>query len=179
MKDVLIGFGRFLEGRGLHFEATIIGGAALLVTGVIDRATRDVDCLDPVIPEPIHSASVEFARTYTGPGAPLQELWLNNGPRDLRDDLPDGWRERREGIYDGPGIALHTLGRSDMLRAKLFAFCDRGQDEGDCVALAPTAAELAECLQWVIERDANPQWPEHVRRSFAALAEELGHGPGA
>jgi hypothetical protein len=42
MKTVLIDFGRFLAGRGLHFEATVIGGAALLVTGVIDRATNDV-----------------------------------------------------------------------------------------------------------------------------------------
>lgn len=175
MKEVLISFGRFLEERGLHFEGTIIGGAALLVMGVIDRATQDVDCLDPDIPEPIRAASVDFARTYRGPGAPLQEGWLNNGPRDLRDDLPPGWRERRALICQGSGITLHTLGRSDLLKTKLFAFCDRQQDELDCVALAPTVQELLECLPWVIERDANPLWPEHVKRSFHALAEELGY----
>jgi hypothetical protein len=179
MKEALFSFGRFLEERGLHFEATVIGGAALLVTGVIDRATNDVDCLDPDIPEPVQAAAREFAGIYRGPGAPLQEQWLNNGPKDLRNDLPPGWRERRVPLYSGPGIKLHTLGRLDMLRTKLFALCDRQQDEQDCVALAPTAQELGECLPWVIERDANPLWPEHVRRSFRALAEELGHGRGA
>ncbi|HOX04820.1 MAG TPA: hypothetical protein PK280_00345 [Planctomycetota bacterium] len=176
MKDTLLSFGRFLAERGLRFEATIIGGAALLVAGVIDRATNDVDCLDPDIPEPVQAAAREFAGIHRGPGAPLEEQWLNSGPKDLRNDLPPGWRERLVPLCSGPGITLHTLGRLDLLRTKLFAFCDRGQDEQDCVALAPTAEELRECLPWVTERDANPLWPAHVERAFRALAEELGHG---
>jgi hypothetical protein len=49
MKDVLKAFDSFLASEGLRFEAVIIGGAALIVLEVVDRQTKDVDCLDPVI----------------------------------------------------------------------------------------------------------------------------------
>ncbi len=175
MKDVLTAFGVYLEERNLHFEVTIIGGAALLAMGVIDRATQDVDCLDPDIPREILDASVAFAQTYAGTGAPLREDWLNNGPKDLRGDLPAGWRDRIVSLHKTKGIRIRTLGRPDLLKTKLFAFCDRQKDEQDCVALAPTAKELHESLPWVVERDGNPLWLEHVRTSLQALAERIGY----
>ena len=65
MKDVLARFDSFLEKRELQFEAIIIGGAALVVMDIISRFTKDVDCLDPNIPEGIKIASVDFAKdTY-------------------------------------------------------------------------------------------------------------------
>ena len=73
MKEVLVAFGEYLESQGLHFEVTIIGGAALLAMGVIDRATQDVDCLDPDIPEAIRSASADFSRKYNRSGRALAE----------------------------------------------------------------------------------------------------------
>jgi len=175
MKTVLVEFGQYLQERSLHLEVTIIGGAALLIMGVIERATQDVDCLEPDLPEEILRDSREFAIGYKGPASPLREDWLNNGPRDLRNDLPSGWRARRELICESPGLTLRTLGRSDLLKSKLFAFCDRGQDQSDCLALAPTLPELREAVDWVTERDANSLWPAHVRGSFRALAERLGY----
>ena len=71
---------------------------------------------------------------------------------------------------------LHSLGRADLLKTKLFALCDRGTDLPDCVALAPTAAELAEALPWVAFQDANPDWPAHVAATLADLGRRLGHG---
>jgi len=38
------------------------------------------------------------------------------------------------------------------------ANCDRGTDLPDCVALAPTAEELAECAPWLEVQDANASW---------------------
>jgi len=165
----------YLEERNLRFEVTIIGGAALLAMGVIDRATQDVDCLDPDIPREILDASVAFAQTYEGPGAPLREDWLNNGPRDLRGDLPHGWRDRIVTLLQAGSICIRTLGRFDLLKTKLFAYCDRQQDEQDCAALSPTATELHESLPWLVERDGNPLWPEHVRTSLQALGERIGY----
>jgi hypothetical protein len=65
----------------------------------------------------------------------------------------------------------------DLLKTKLFAFCDRDQDLQDCIALKPTVKELEACIDWVSERDANKDWPENVRQHFALLKKRLGHGP--
>ena len=41
--------------------------------GVIKRATRDVDCLDPILPDAIKDASRQFARER--PDLGLNEDW--------------------------------------------------------------------------------------------------------
>ena len=71
---------------------------------------------------------------------------------------------------------LSTLGRADLLKTKLFPLCDRGTDFPDCVALAPTAAELGEAVLWLAEQDANPEWPAHVEATIADLIRRLSHG---
>ena len=45
----------------------------------------------------------------------------------------------------------------------------------DCIALAPTADELAEALPWLEVPDGNPEWPAHVHATLADLARKLGH----
>jgi hypothetical protein len=65
MKDVIKAFDEYLATRDLEFAVVVIGGGALIVMDVIDRKTKDIDCLDPDIPEEIKSASVEFARART------------------------------------------------------------------------------------------------------------------
>ena len=153
----------------------MIGGAALILMGVIDRATQDVDCLEPDLPEPVRQAAEAFASSYRGAGSPLRKDWLNEGPKALRNDLPAGWQDRVVLLLERPGLSLHTLGRLELLATKLFAYCDRQQDEGDCLALKPTFDELNRCLGWLSERDGHPQWPKHVRLSLHALAERLGY----
>lgn len=170
MKENLKIFDQFLNSRELSFEAVIIGGAALLVLGIIDRATRDVDCLTPHIPNVIKSASIEFAKQVG-----LDSEWLNNGPESLQDDLPPGWKDRAELIYKGEALTLHTLGRIDLLRSKLYAYCDRQQDLQDCIAMAPSQHELQTIKPWLCTRDANPLWEEHVETSLKYLIQKLHH----
>ena len=135
----------------------------------------DCGILTPEIPTEIQEASRAFARQVRAEGGALQDDWLNNGPGSLRDQLLPGWESRLQGVFGGRAIALQTLGRTDLLCAKLFALCDRGIDLADCIALAPTAAELTNILPWLERQDANPQWPTHVRATLAALARRLGH----
>jgi hypothetical protein len=78
--------------------------------------------------------------------------------------------------FAGRAVTLATLGREDLLKTKLFALSDRGTDILDCVALAPSSAELDEALPWVSAQDGNPLWPEHVRQTFDNLRGRLGHG---
>ena len=171
MKDVLITFDQFLSKKNLTFEATIIGGAALIVMGVIDRATKDVDCLDPHIPPDIKKASIEFAKA--NPHFKLIEHWLNNGPDSLKRDLGEGWRAGVEPIFEGKAMKLYTLGRLDLLKSKLFACCDRDLDFNDCLALNPTSSELDECIEWVIERDGSPLWPKRVDAVFKEIKKAM------
>jgi hypothetical protein len=96
--------------------------------------------------------------------------------KQIGEVLPVGWRERVQRIFEGRALVLSTLGRPDLLKSKLFALCDRGTDLPDCVALAPTAEELEECVPWLELQDGNDEWPAHVRATLADLARRLDHG---
>ncbi len=170
-KDVLADFDCFLMERDLAFEGIVIGGAALILMEIVQRKTDDLDCLHPPIPATILAAVDEFAASR--PELTLRRDWFNNGPASLTRDLPPGWLDRTRPLFTGAALRFHTLGRLDLLRSKLFAYCDRQEDLDDCIALAPTHEELAEIEPWLSERDGNPLWPEHVRRSLNTLKQEL------
>jgi hypothetical protein len=169
-------FDRHLLGLGLRFEGVVIGGSALGLMGLIQRPTRDCDILVPELPPAIAAAARDFAKAQREAGVELQGDWLNNGPTQLGDALPVGWRDRLQRIFQGRALVLSTLGRPDLLKSKLFALCDRGTDLPDCIALAPTPAELAESLPWLEQQDGNELWPAHVRATVTDLARRLGHG---
>lgn len=160
----------------MFFDGIIIGGAALALLGVTDRQTRDCDVLHPEIPAQVKRASISFARERRLEGDVLDEDWFNNGPVTLRSDLPRGWESRAQSIFKGEAKVLRTLGRRDLLRAKLFSLCDRGIDLQDCVALAPSAEEIGELMDWLTARDAHSEWPAHVNATMRDLTERLGHG---
>jgi hypothetical protein len=175
-KQVVSAFDSFLAERGLRLEAVVIGGAALNLLGVVSRPTRDCDILHPTLPEMILEAARAFAAQLRGGGEVLRDDWLNNGPSSLADVLPAGWRERLQPAFSGRALLLHSLGRQDLLKSKLFALCDRGTDLADCLALAPTADELRAAVSWLEAQDAHPDWPAHVRATLEGLARRLGHG---
>jgi hypothetical protein len=75
----------------------------------------------------------------------------------------------------GRSLTLRSLGRLDLLTSKVFALCERGLDLKDCLALAPTNSELEAISGWLSERDANPDWPAHVRETLDDLRRRLGH----
>jgi hypothetical protein len=173
VRTTLTKFDEYLAQKNARFEAIVIGGAALNIMGVIQRDTIDVDCLDPSVPAEILKLAAEFRRSF--PELKLIEKWINNGPDSLMRDLPKGWRKGVVPIFSGKVLHLTTLSRLDLLRTKLFAFCDRDQDLQDCIALKPSAREVDACLDWVSERDANPEWSENVRGHFALLKKRLGY----
>ena len=75
-KTVIAEFDQFLAIRSLHFEAVIIGGAALALLGIISRQTRDCDILDPIVPDNILNAAKEFATSSRHSGQFLQEQFV-------------------------------------------------------------------------------------------------------
>jgi hypothetical protein len=169
-------FDSFLVSLGLRFEAVAVGGSALALLGVTNRQTRDLDILDPLLPEEISEAARGFARQLRDTGLSLADDWLNNGPSQLKDVLPPGWEARLQVVFQGQALLLKALGRSDLLKTKLFALCDRGTDLVDCVALGPTSQELEEALPWLVVQDAHPDWPAHVAAVLDDLGGRLVHG---
>jgi hypothetical protein len=173
--DTIQAFDAFVAARGLALDAVVIGGAALALLGVISRETRDCDVMVPALAPEIVDAARDFARDVRKRGDVLRDDWLNNGPAEVAKTLPVGWEQRVRVAFAGKAITLRTLGRSDLLKTKLFALCDRGQDLADCIALAPTVDELREALPWVADQDANTDWPAHAHTTLADLAKRLGH----
>jgi hypothetical protein len=173
-REVIALFDAYLFERGLRFEAVVIGGAALGLLGIVSRQTRDCDVLHPKLPKAIHDAACDFAALRRQNGVVLADDWLNNGPTSLTNDLPAGWEDRLQIAFSGKAMTLQCLGRLDLLRSKLFALCDRAIDLKDCVALAPTDEELEQILPWLTERDANPDWPQHVIDTIADLRQRSG-----
>lgn len=121
-------------------------------------------------------AAREFAALRRSQGDALADDWLNKGPESLAALLPSGWQDRLVEVFRGEAILLRCLGRLDLLRSKVFSLCDRATDLLDCVALAPTAAELSELQPWLVTQDAAPEWPEHVQAVLEDLARRCGHG---
>lgn len=174
MKAIIIEFDKYLKTKGLAFEAVIIGGAALNILDISSRKTKDVDCLDPEIPNEIKLASQDFAKQRTD--LDLDSNWLNNGPETLKVDLPTGWRFRVQSLYRGESLTLDVLGRDDLLKSKLFAYCDRtSPDFEDLKNLNPSSEELKNSIDWVKNRDIHPNWPSHVDKAFLVLKKALSH----
>jgi hypothetical protein len=175
--EMMKAFDRHLAECGLEFSGVVVGGTALVLLGIVARATNDCDVLYPKIPEEIAAAARAFAARMTADRVVLREDWLNNGPSSLARDLPDGWELRLQPLYGGQALTLRTLGRRDLLCTKLFALCDRQMDLLDCLAMAPLAGELEAVLPWLVAQDAHPGWPDHVRATVADLGRRLGHAP--
>ncbi|MFZ4512340.1 MAG: DUF6036 family nucleotidyltransferase [Geothrix sp.] len=169
-------FDAFLAERGLKLEAVVAGGTALALLGIIQRETRDCDLVEPPLTEAHTRAAVAFAIALRSQGQILRDDWLNNGPASLGPLLPEGWKSRLQLVHDGEALRLWSLGRPELLLAKLWALCDRGLDLGDCEALLPSPEELAEAEAWIVLQDLNPAWPAHVRATLADLSGRLRHG---
>lgn len=165
-------FDNFLEARGFSVSATVIGGAALQLMGIISRPTKDCDVLDPTLTADVLGAARDYATEQSPQLAPD---WFNNGPALLLRTLPIEWSTRLEPLYKGRALELKTLGREDFLRSKLFALLDRNIDLPDCIALAPTREELLSLLPWLNEQDGNEMWAEHVHDVIGGLARKLGY----
>lgn len=98
-RQTLEAFDAFLELRGLHFEGIVVGGAALSLLGVIARATKDCDVLDPDIPPGIASAALAFAAARRRSGEILGDdigdcIALAPTPEELHRLGP--WLEERD-----------------------------------------------------------------------------------
>ena len=156
-KKLLPEFDRFLHIKGIKFKAVVIGSGALTIMGFLQRQTVDIDVLDPKIPDKILKLAEEFRTQKEKEGVYLIKNWINNGPDKLLLNLPKRWLSRTEPFFNGKALTFVTLGRPDLLKDKLWGFCDlRDQDKSVILALKPSYKELLETSKWVKEQEAHP-----------------------
>ena len=175
--QVLAALGEQLKAAGERFEIVVIGGSGLLVLGVIERATRDVDIValrsgeqldtaDP-LPSSLIAAGERVARDFS-----LEPGWLNPGPTNLLDfDLPEGFLARLETRRYGKALAVHFASRFDQIHFKLYALVDQGpgKHEGDLRALEPSEEELLAAARWTRTHDPSEGFEQVLRGTLAHL----------
>jgi len=177
---VLQALGDVLEARGLTYELVVVGGSSLLLLGLLERPTRDLDALAIIedgayvraepFPLPLAQAVASVGRAFR-----LSEDWLNPGPTDLlRFGLPEGFRERTTLLRFG-ALTLHIAGRFDQVCFKLYAAVDQGpgsKHAADLRALQPSRDELLAAGRWSRTHDPSDGYRQALVELFAAFEVE-------
>jgi hypothetical protein len=181
--------GQVLARRRQTYDLAVIGGGALLLQGLITRATLDLDAvalIDPVdrwriskpLPEALVTAVREVAEALDLPRQPHDEKdWLNDGPGMLlRLGLPPGFETRAKKVIHG-GLTLRIASRVDLIFLKLWAATDtargsrRAVDIDDLQKLAPSRAELRQALEWCSRKDGRSGF---LKQDAGPVVEKLG-----
>ena len=168
--------GRLTLAGAPPYSLVICGGTALIATGLIQRATRDVDIValadedgglvDPApFPPPLMAAAAEVADDLG-----LPEDWLNNGPSSgdgglFRLGLPHGLADRLSWRSFGDHLKVAFVGRYDQIHFKLYAAVDQSGSyhATDLQALHPTDAELLTAAAWTRTHDTSDGYLECLR----------------
>lgn len=172
IEEVLDAVGDLLDADGHRVSIVIIGGAALLLLGVIERATRDVDIVavaDPAgdflslvrPPQPL-DASLSAAIAQVARDFGLPDNWMNRGPANQWDiGLPNGFAERVQWRrYRGLDVGIAD--RIDLICLKLEAAADQPSDDSrhfrDLLALKCTDDELEVATRWARTKNVGAEY---------------------
>lgn len=126
----------YLRKHDRQARFVVSGGAAVNLLG-FHKGTKDVDVISPEIEKILREAAVYVSEET---GAPKN--WLNDFAKVYNDQIPKGWEDRIIEVFGGSNLVVMSLSRQDLLSAKLKAYVDRGFDDEDIIALAPTDKEI-------------------------------------
>jgi len=181
LEEALETLGAVLQEQRSPFELLAIGGSGLLLLGLIDRPTGDLDVIAlmergvfhklEALPEPL-----QVAADQVGQALGLDERWLNTAPSSLMDfGLPEGWEGRLTTRQYG-GLCLHLPSREDQICFKLYAAVDRGPDDKhyqDLKILEPTQEELLFAARWTVTQDISDGFRESLKGCLQSLGMEV------
>ncbi|MFH1353284.1 MAG: DUF6036 family nucleotidyltransferase [bacterium] len=167
------------------FELVVCGGSSLIISGLVSRATKDVDVvairkmdekgnLIFKSPLPVPVILINTARDVAH-DLGLQENWLNPGPESLMQvGLPEGFLKRAEERNYGSKLKIFFLGRFDLIHLKVFAGTDQGPGRhvNDLLALKPSEDEMEAAAKWSMKQDPS----EGFRYVLNDMLEKLGYG---
>ncbi|HSX11162.1 MAG TPA: hypothetical protein VLF94_05560 [Chlamydiales bacterium] len=172
--------GQILAERGLHYEVVAIGGGSLLLLGLIERTTKDLDLVALVkgkelisaipLPQPLVQAAEQVGKALE-----LGKEWLNIGPASLLEmGLPAGFMKRAH-IRKYKGLTLYLADRFDQICFKLYASVDQGPESkhfADLTALKPSFEELQQAKKWCITHDVSVTFEKDVNQAIKSVYAE-------
>jgi hypothetical protein len=184
LAEALATLGALLEERGRAIGVLIVGGGSLLLLGVVERPTADVDIVGlssaagyaraDVLPEFLTTAVREV-----GDALGLGDSWFNTGPAGLIEfGLPAGLEERVTVLTYG-GLEVHLPAKEDLVCFKLYAAVDQGERSkhfADLRALSPTRGQLLNAASWSRTHDPSTAFLGELRRILSLLGVEVSDG---
>ena len=181
---------RLLNGRlaiadAPNYNLVVCGGTALIATGLVQRATRDVDIVamaddegKMIDPAPLPVALVKAAQEVAD-DLGLPEDWLNNGPSSgdgglYRLGLPQGFSDRLSWKEFGEKLTVAFISRTDQIHFKLFAAVDQfgSYHATDLQELEPTDDELLTAAAWSRTHDPSEGYQESLKEFFRKFGYE-------
>lgn len=182
IEEALTALGSLLEERGEHHAFLAVGGGTLLLLGLIDRPTADLDIAGAVVGREYVKLdslppSVAEAVREVGAAYGLQPDWVNTGPAGLLDfgllpGLADRVHRRRYGGLE------HLPDRVDLICFKLYAAVDqteRGRHYQDLRAVDPTEEELLAAARWSRTHDPSEGFRQELQRMLGLFG--VDHAP--
>ena len=184
LDEALTTLGALLEERGQRIGVLVIGGSSLLLLGVIERPTADVDIIG--FPTAVGYVSADLLPDFlatavaeVGDALGLAPTWFNAGPAGLVEfGLPPGLRARVS-VRSYGGLEVHLPAIEDLVCFKLYAAVDQGERSkhfADLRALSPTPDQLHNAARWVRTHDPSPGFLGELHRILSALGVEEGDG---
>jgi hypothetical protein len=181
--DAIRAVGELLAEEGETVAIVIVGGAAMILKGFVQRLTEDVDIIavaqpsntgnptgvappDP-LPASLLRAVSRVARDFN-----LAKGWMNSAVgAQWETGLPPGFSDRIRWSRFG-GLTLGVADRLDLIFLKLDAAVDSEGPESvhyqDLLALRPESEELAAAVEWVKTQDTSAEFA-------TMLGEVIGH----
>ena len=162
LEEALTTLGQLLQDRGEAYDLVLIGGGALLLLGLIQRPTKDLDAVARVeegrwlraepFPDGLTRAVVDVADALG-----LEDDWLNSGPAGLVDlGLPSGCEERAV-VRSYGTLTIRLASAEDLVAFKLYAAADHWPDRSrhlaDLRRLGPTSEALIAAAKWCRTHD--------------------------
>lgn len=165
---------RLRENDAAPVSIVVCGGAALILTQLVSRTTRDVDIVALESPEGLCSpeplpGDLLCAAREAAEDMALPENWLNNGPSCgegglFQMGLPRGLESRMSCRHYGPLLKVHLIGRLDQIHFKLYAAADRGGYHiEDLLALEPEPEEIKAAALWAMSHDVSREFSEILK----------------
>lgn len=169
--------GALLKERGSTIGVLVVGGSSLLLLGILERPTADIDVVGYATPsgyvraDSLPAALAE-AVSDVGQTLGLGAAWFNTGPAGLIDfGLPEGLADR-VAVRTYGGLEVHLPAHRDMVCFKLYAAVDQGERSkhySDLVALDPMDDDLLRAARWTRTQDPSPGYLSELLRILALL----------
>lgn len=165
LEEALALLGALLEERGEEIGLLVIGGTSLLMLGLVERPTADVDVVglagggDTYVQAHELPGFLATAAADVGAALALPRDWLNVEPAGLITfGLPAGL-EQRVTVRRYGGLEVHLPSVDDLVCFKLYAVVDLTENSRhfqDLQAIGPTAEQLLTAARWTRTHDPSP-----------------------